>query len=69
VAKSTRPRFREAHARDLGIGKHDGGHGGAVVTPAVAVQGVPGGELGAVGCHVDKLIPPRHVAGRVDTCT
>lgn len=54
MAQSTRLRFRETYARDVRFDEHDGGHRGAVIAQAIAIQGVPGGELGAVGCHVEN---------------
>src|SRR3546814_11493990 len=41
-------------------------HGRMVVSQTVAVQGIPGSDLCAIGRHVDELVSARHVAGGID---
>ncbi len=66
MSGSPRLRFGHADARHLRIGKDHGGHCGVVVTQAVAVQCVLGGELCAIGGHVDELIFSGYIAGGID---
>src|SRR6185437_7923657 len=53
----------QADARYLRVGEHDGRHRAVVVAQLVAVEGVAGRELGAVGGHIDELVASGDVAG------
>ena len=56
----------EADTGNLRVRKHDPWHGGIIVALVTAQNGILHRKLGAVGSHVDELIPVGHIARRVD---
>src|SRR3546814_1370127 len=60
------PLFGKADTGYLQIAEYDSRHCLIVVSQTVAVQGIPGSDLCAIGRHVDELVSAPHVAGGID---